>query len=667
MTNNEQISRTGLAWALLAQAAILMPHVSHAPFWLWLVWLPVVAWRWQIFRGAWSFPSRLVKVVILAICCAGLLLTLRGKFGMQAMVSLLLVGFILKLLEMKKRRDFLTVCYLGYFVIATQFLFFSNLFAALYGGVCIVLLTTSLLAVNQSLAQQSLLRSLRLSGGLVLQALPLMLLLFFMLPRIGPLWSVPLNNSAAKTGVSDSMSPGDFNQLMTSDELAFRVTFTEGAPRMSQLYWRGLVFSHFDGRRWGQANSQVVSSHLHWSPRDAQALFQQTEFLGSEFHYEIIVEPTRQPWLFSLSIPREWDSDIAIGDDLRLQKKGLVNQRFQYRVVSETDYRYQADGLEEWQHRQETSLPADSNPRTREIAREWMSEAGSSEALIEKLLAHYRESFTYTLRPSLLGKDSVDEFLWQTREGFCEHFSSSFVFFLRAAGVPARVVVGYQGGELNALNNYWVVRQRDAHAWAEVWLVGRGWVRVDPTAAVAPERIERGIDYSLSEEDSRLLGNSFARSSAWISQLSMRWDVINYNWSRWVLNYNQDQQHRFWRSWLGGLEPWRITLFVLGFGALILLLLSASFMWRRKPVQRPCDYQYRRFSKKLSRLGLARAIGESPHDYAKRVVRERPHLAGPVNRITLLYELANYAENRAALADLASAIRQFTPRTSSPS
>src|SRR5690606_34159588 len=202
-------------------------------------------------------------------------------------------------------------------------------------------------------------------------------------------------------------------------------------------------------------------------------------------------------------------------------------------------------------------------------------------ALLQKLLAHYRDNFTYTLRPSLLGKDSVDEFLWQTQEGFCEHFSSSFVFFMRAAGIPARVVVGYQGGELNALNNYWVVRQRDAHAWAEIWLEGRGWIRVDPTAAVAPDRIERGIDYSLNEEDSLLLGNSFARHSDWINQLSMRWDVINYNWSRWVLNYNRDKQQQFWSSWLGGLEPWRITLFILGVGAVILLALSANLLLRR--------------------------------------------------------------------------------------
>lgn len=663
MRETEQISRTGLAWILVSQAAILAPHVSHAPLWLWAIWLPVIVWRIQIFRGAWNFPGRLIKVLLVGACCAGLLLTLRGKFGMQGMVSLLLVGFILKLLEMKKRRDFLAVCYLGYFVIATQFLFFSNLFAAIYGLACLFLLTTSLLAVNQSLAQQKFWRSLRLAGGLLLQAIPLMLLLFFVLPRVGPLWSVPLSGASAKSGMSDSMSPGDISELMSSDELAFRATFLEGLPRIPQLYWRGLVFSQFNGRRWSQAHTQISRSNLRWTPEAAQEWFSNIDLNGPEFHYEIIMEPSYQPWLFTLDVPRNWDSDIGMGYDLRLQKKGFVSQRFQYRVTSVLDYRYQASGLPEWQHRQELGLPPGSNPETRNTAQIWMREAGSAEALIARVLSHYRESFTYTLQPSLLGEHSVDEFLWQTRAGFCEHFASSFVFFMRAAGIPARVVVGYQGGSYNKQENYWVVRQRDAHAWAEVWLEGKGWIRVDPTAAVAPERIERGIDFSLSEEDSLLLGNLFARRSSVLNQLSMRWDAVNYHWSRWVLNYDNSRQQQLLSSWLGGTDLWRIALLVLVVGAAILMSLMVNLLWRRRPTfKHREDYYYARFNRKLmARIGLGREVGEAPRDFALRIIAVRPDLSESINQITKLYELASYSGNQHALADLARAVTRFSP------
>lgn len=656
----EQISRAGLTWILIAQAAILAPHVEHAPLWLWAVWAIVVLWRVQVFRGAWPFPGRLLKLTLIVVCCGGLLLTLR-RFNMQAMVVLLLIGFILKLLEMKRRRDFLALCYLGYFVIATQFLFFSNVIAALYGFICVVLLTTALLAVNQSLEQQNIRRSLRISTGILLRATPILLLLFILTPRLGPLWAVPNPAATAQTGMSDTMSPGDFNQLTSSNEPAFRVTFLGSNPTPPELYWRGLVLSRFDGRTWYQSHSQMLSTNLRWTPASASEFLQHIEFGGRDFQYEIIIEPSHRPWVYALAAPRQWQGDLGFGYELRLQHRLPITQRLQYSVTSTTDYRYQVDGLAEWQREQELALPRQRNPQTHELAQRWLAEAGSPQAYIEKVLQFYRENFTYTLQPDLLGEHSVDEFLLTTRRGFCEHFSSSFVVLMRAAGIPARVVVGYQGGSYNPSENYWLVRQRDAHAWAEVWLAGQGWVRIDPTAAVAPERIERGIDYSLNEVDSRLLGNALARRSTLINQLSMYWDAVDYNWTRWVLSYNSSRQQELLGNWFADVNSRKLMVW-LSFAVGCALIGWLWVIYRgRRIFQFPADRYYLRFAQKLARVSLAREVGESPQEYAARVGTARPDLKTDVQRITTLYEVSNYGGNDKVVDDLARAVRRFSP------
>ncbi len=660
--HDEQISRRGLAWLLIAQAFILAPHAYHAPLWLWGVWLPVVIWRWQIFRGAWSYPGFWLRLMLVSICAVGLYLALRGKFGMQAMVCLLLVGFILKLLEMRRKRDFLVLCYLGYFVIATQLLFFSEVYAALYALLCLFLLTTALLAVNQSSQSQGNWRSAGLAGGLLLQAVPLMLLLFLALPRFGPFWAVPLNTAAAITGMSDSMSPGDISDLMQSDQVAFRVTFSGENPRQSQLYWRGLVFSHFDGRRWTQTLQQRSWGELGWAADSTtREWMANVDYQGEAVDYDVIMEPSNQPWLFSLAAPRSWSSQIGLGRDLWLQRNRPVNQRIQYSVTSHPTYLFARQGLSEQQLRQELSLPADINPRTLETARAWMAEAGSVDALINRLLAYFNREFTYTLKPGVLGEHGIDEFLWENRRGFCEHFSSSFAVFMRAAGVPARVVVGYQGGGFNARENYWVVRQRDAHAWTEVWLAGRGWVMIDPTAAVAPERIERGIDYSLSDEDAELLGNSLARSSSFIGDLALRWDALNYQWARWVLNYDAGRRQHLLGRWLGNTDAWRVTLMLLGAGGVIILGLALYLLRQPTAPLSPWDRQYRYFQRKLARVGLVRAAGEAPRDFAHRVASLHPQLAPELERITRLYELAAYSGNPQVVPDLTRAVQAFKP------
>lgn len=661
MRETDQIPRNSLAWLLLAQAVILAPHVVHTPLWIGGIWLFVVFWRWQIFRGAWGFPGWAVKLVLVASSSAGLYLEYRGSFGVQTMVGLLIVGFILKLIEMRKRSDLLLLCHLGYFVVATQFLFFSNVFAALYGIISLIVLSATLLASHQSLEQHRFWRTLRLTAVLVGQAIPLMLLLFLVTPRIGPLWAVPMNSTAAKTGMSDSMSPGDISQLSRSTALVFRASFAGEAPAQADLYWRGLVFSYFDGRRWSQSNAQIARSNINWYEQEPATWRDDLRYDGNIYNYQIIIEPTQQPWLLSLAAPVAWDPDAGLSQELNLQRKRPITQRIQYQVTSSLKFDYQADQLEDWQRRQTLQLPPGSNPRTRATAEQWRRETGSAEALIDRVLRHYNASFRYTLQPMTLGQESVDEFLWETQEGFCEHFASSFVFFMRAAGIPARVVVGYQGGEYNPLENYYAVRQREAHAWSEVWLPERGWVRIDPTAAVAPERIEQGVDFSLDEEDIQLLDNSFVSSISLLNTLRLRWEGFNYLWSRWVLGYDQNTQSAFFERWLGGIDVWRLALFVLVGGALIIGSITLIMLWgQRKQYRYPADRHYQRFCYKLARAGIPRQPGEAPRDYARRVAQQRPDLSSQLNRVTELYELASYAGNHAAIADLKRAVIRFS-------
>ncbi len=498
---------------------------------------------------------------------------------------------------------------------------------------------------------------------LLTQAVPLMLILFLVIPRTGALWSVPSDERVATTGISDSMAPGDIGELAQSDALAFRVTFEEGAiPPPEERYWRGLVFSYFDGRQWRPSRRQGAPELANWDRASAAQWRKLLDPVGVPVNYSVILEPTGQRWLFVMPAPTAWDDELGMGHEMRLLRRDPVQQRIAYQVTSHTEYRFQVSGLADWERQQELQLPPDFNPQTRARARQWAREAASEQRLIDRLMAHYRAHFRYTLRPQTLGRDTVDEFLWQSQEGFCEHFASSFVFFMRAAGIPARVVVGYLGATQNPLEDYWSVRQRDAHAWAEVWLRGRGWVRFDPTAAVAPERIEGGLDSSLSSTDSQMLERGFGSSLALVQRLQMRWDAFNYQWHRWVLGYDQDQQSQFLEDWLGGDELWRIVLAIMSAGALLVVGLLVVILWRQRPQYAyPADRQWARVERKLKRAGWTRQSGETPRALARRLGQISPPLGQALAHIAQLYELVNYADNRAALSELRTRATGFRP------
>ena len=504
-----QIPRNSLVWMLAAQIAVIVPHVPRLPVWVTLICVGCGLWRVMVYQGRWSYPGRWTKVVFVIAGLVGIGVGYQGRvYGLEPAVALLVIAFVLKLLEMQHKRDAYIVILLGYFVAITEFLFFQSIPYALYILFSVVLITAALIGLNQTQSHRQPLKTLKLAATLMVQSIPMMLVLFVLFPRISPLWTVPLESQAAKSGVTDRMSPGDIASLSLSPELAFKASFNGPVPGPSQLYWRGLVLENYDGKTWTRRTNLTDGI---WRNKQSKPVWaKHIERLGNTQSYSIILEPTRQNWLFSLAAADlSANADIAMLDDYTLayvHRRG-VTTKFKYAVTSDLEYRLETDLSDEVRQRT-TNLPSGSNPRARELANLLYAAATSDADYVNRVLIYYAdEEFVYTLAPPVLGDNDIDEFLFDSQRGFCEHYAGSFVFMMRAAGIPARIVLGYQGGEYNALANYIAVHQFDAHSWAEVWYEGRGWVRVDPTRMVSPERIQRGLESAVADENT-FLANS---------------------------------------------------------------------------------------------------------------------------------------------------------------
>jgi len=649
-----QIPRNSLGWLLLGYTLSLIPHLLlHLPLGIWAAATVSLIWRVQVFRGIWSFPPAYVRYILVAMGFIGVFLGYQQWAGLESMLALLITALTLKLLETHSKRDVLVVVYLQFVVTGTLFLLDQSILVALYGLAVLLVTVTALLGLNQSTEHRWPLRSLRMSGKLILQALPLALILFLVMPRIGSLWSVPNPSASAKTGVSDSMSPGDFTKLGRSGELAFRASFENEIPSAKQLYWRGMVFSRFDGRRWTQARINDYTTHgdsaVRWHGQATASWEQQIIKQGAPLRYEITIEPTQQMYLFALPVAAIEKQNVGFTRDYRVLQQKPINKRSQYQVTSYLDYKAELE-LADWRYLNETQLPAGFNPQTIALARQWLAETPNTQDLIDRFLNVINQGFYYSLEPPALGRHTVDEFLFNTNTGFCEHFASSFVVFMRAAGVPARVVAGYQGGEVNPYENYLLVHQFDAHAWAEVWIEGQGWVRVDPTAAVAPERIEASID-NLSGADNPLALVNF-KSVRLLNWARLQMDRIDYGWNRFVLGYDADLQSLVLSRLLGGTDALRIGLFMLGTIGLYLALILLRWGWSMKSIKGPPTVRYyRRFTDKLAKAGLPRSAGESPTAYAERVAEARPDLANAVRDITALFVALRYKPENKRLDD----------------
>ena len=603
------IPRISLIWLLVAQALVIMPHLFHVPLWLVGLWLLCVGWRIQVFRMRLQFPSAWLKAALMLGSGFAVYLSHSSLMGLEAGIALLITAFILKLLEVSSRRDALVLIFLGFFIVVTSYLFADSILAALYSVLPVIALLSALLGLQHSRISTRPLATLKLASSLFVQAIPLMVLLFVLFPRLEPLWSLPQPSSKGITGLSSSMSPGDLTELGQSSELAFRARFEGAIPAQSQLYWRALTLPYFDGRSWS------VSQHADQPSVQWQAV-------GEPLNYSIIMQPSTQPWLFSLDVGSSEQEEIRLMNDFRLQRRTSVNRAYQYQVSSWTDALRQPF-MNAQQQQQFLQLPRRGNQQTRDWAAELREQHAADDALVAALLRYFnQEPYYYTLQPPLLGQDSMDEFLFSSRRGFCAHYAGAMVFVLRAAGIPSRVVAGYQGGEINASGQFVQVRQFDAHAWVEYWQPGQGWRTVDPTFQVAPERIELGLQEALREEAELFQGDFLSplryQHIGWVNQLRMSWESLNHSWQTKILGYQRDRQQA-WLKQLFGEVNWQTLGLLLVFG--VILIVTISVLWMFKPWLRdtdPIERLLNDFQRVLQRRGVLREPGEGLRDFAAR-------------------------------------------------
>jgi transglutaminase-like putative cysteine protease len=647
------------AWLLAAVVLVVMPHLQRLPWWL--VAFVITAALLALLRvrhPEWQLPRTLLVLVTVA-GGGGVLLHYETLLGKNAGVALLVVMLLLKLLEVRNPRDVRLVIFLCYFLVITNFLFTQTLPMALYLFLATLVITAALAAGTTAGTVMPARYYLRLAGVLLAQATPLMLVLFLFFPRIeGPVWGLPEDAWAGMTGLDDSMSPGSISRLVQSDAPAFRARFMERTPPAGERYWRGPVLWHTDGRNWSAGEPERLLQATDPTPQNDAAAFE----------YGITLEPHNKHWLLALDLPVAVSIPAILTLDHQILAYRPVRKRIHYTAISSS--RIAAGPLDTDLRTAALQLPDGISSRVLKLAHTWREQSASDAEMVRLALAHFnKQAFVYTLEPPLLGADPVDEFLFVTQRGFCEHYAAAFVVLMRSAGIPARVVTGYQGGEYNPLGDYWLVRQSDAHAWAEVWLPEEGWRRVDPTAAVAPARIEHSLNpqagtagaaagFRIPESD--LLGRNLRR-------LRYLVDAVNNQWHEWVLSYGPQQQLEFLATLGMEKASWKHMAIALLLLTGTLLLGIALWMLLRQPLSKdPVQRAWLQFCKRVAQHGLVRQPGEGPRDFAHRVATARPALAGRVNAITGLYVALRYGRPTGhpgpATARLQQLVRQFPAR-----
>jgi transglutaminase-like putative cysteine protease len=640
-----------LAWTTGALAAALAPHLLHLQPWIAALALAIGAWRLLAELRGYRLPGPWTRALIALALVLGILYGYATITGLDGGTALLALMSALKLLETRTPRDHVVLIFIGWFLCLAAFLYSQDVLTVAWVLPTVWLLAAALLTVARRGEGGPSLAPFRTTGAMLLKAAPVALLLFLFFPRFaGSMWGAP-SAERALTGLTEEMSPGDISELSVNDVVAFRVRFAGRPPPPPLRYWRGLVLSEFDGYTWSRGD---VSPLLRPPVRPA----------GEPVDYTVTLEPTGRQMLFALDMVQSWTPGLADQAwDYGLRARHPIHAVMQYEARSYP--RYQA-GLElsaAMRHRN-LQLPARRNPRTLELAGRLRAASSSDAAYVRAVLAMFRDQeFFYTLTPPGLARDSVDDFLFNTRRGFCGHYASAFTTLMRAAGIPARVVGGYQGGDWNPIGGYLIVRQSHAHAWSEIWQPGAGWTRVDPTAAVAPERIERGIEAALAADP--LLPGALMRESELWWRAGMLWDNFNAHWNDWVVQFDRLKQDSLLQRLGFGDPDWRDFAMVLGVGlAAAMALLFAWLAWEYRPRSPdPAAASYRRFSARLARRGLARQTGEAPTAFAARIGRLRPDLAAAADAITGLYLQARYLPGPAAgeLRRLRLLVARFQP------
>ncbi len=644
-----------IGWVVLMQAA-------HVPPWCLGLTATLLGWRAYLTLRLRPLPGLWTRVALLALAVGATYLTHRTILGRDAGVTLIVVLLALKTLELRARRDAFVVFFLSFFTLLTHFFYSQSLLTAV--GILLALwgLLMALVNAHMPVGHPPLWRAARLAGGMALLGAPIMLVLFMLFPRMAPLWGIPSDSMTGRSGLSPTMSVGSIATLALDDSIVMRLRFEGRPPPQSSLYFRGPVLSRFDGRTWQPPADGFLPGRGMRAPLSTQ---------GEAVRYQVTLEPSNRPWLLVLDATAEPPSgpslgpqDLARTPDLQWLLRRPVTDLLRYEAQSFIDFRYGPPeavlGLQD-----HLELPPGFNPRTLTLAQSLRRDAPDASApqLIDQVLERLRTGgYTYTLEPGLYGEHTADEFWFDRKAGFCEHIASSFVLLMRALDIPARVVTGYQGGEVNSVDGFWTVRQSDAHAWAEVWLAGRGWVRVDPTSSVSPGRT--GSLQRLRPQPGLLGAAMLTVSPDMAARLRALWEAANNGWNQWVLNYTQSRQFDLLRQLGLQASDWTDLLH-----ALVAVVVGAAALgalwtlWERRATD-PWLRLLERARQRLRRAG----VGVAPNSTPRQLAQQLPsHLSAAdrnaLHRWLMAMETLRYSANpvpeRQALATLEREFRRL--------
>jgi transglutaminase-like putative cysteine protease len=654
----ERVTFERLLWISGCLVLTVLAEVSTLPIWVTATVGATVVLRLLMSARGGDAPPRGIRLAISAVSIGLLFLQFHTFNGLSAGTALLCLIAGLKLLETQTRRDIYVITMIIYFLSLAALLHAESFWLLTYLIAVCWLTTATLLRLTSTGPATHWRSSARYAGRLLAQALPLAVAFWLFFPRFaGPLWHLPDDGHSATSGLSDTMSPGDITDLAMSDDVAFRVRFDGTAPPPGERYWRGPVLHDFDGRAWRRTDS---------GPNRAPPLRME----GRAYRYTVSLEPNQHNWIFVLDWPSQWNVDRSfLTSDYMLVQPTPVAQPLDVAATSYTHV--QAAAPLSAAMRRRDSLPPERNPRSIRLAQEMRSAHPDDMDYVHAVLDMFRQQpFFYTLTPPELGEDSVDGFLFDSKRGFCGHYASAFAVLMRAVGIPARVVTGYQGGTYNRFADYWILRQSDAHAWNEVWIEGRGWLRIDPTSMIAPERVERGLNDIVSP--GQALTSRWQQHTPWLTDTRLRLDALRLLWRQRILGFNQSSQEKL-LGWLHVPEPdgQKVAL-------MLAVCLIVGMTWLTWTVRRelhvgprdPAGRAYGRLCRRLARAGVPRRLHEGPEDFAARVAVSRPDLAAAVIDLCRRYSDLRYAResspggSRDAAASFIAAARRFRPRGS---
>ncbi len=611
---------------------ITLPHFGHIPLPLPVLFFALLLWRFSAIWQPRLLPGGLPVLLVTVIAVGLLISTHKGAWGREAGSAVFVVALGVKLLELNKKRDVYLVCFLALIIAGTQFLFQQSIGMLVYCLLISAGILGVLVALNSFKPQTR--QAVRTAAKIMLQALPLAAVIFVLFPRFQPpKWALINHNNQAKSGLSETLDPGSISELLVSPKLVFRVKFNGDIPPKEQLYWRGPVFSFTDGQAWRMLHHEFVLDYQD-----------KLKFFGKAFQYTELLEPQSQDWVYALDMPAQYDGGLQRDANYQLLSRDKQGEAAEYALLSYPQYN--TGYITKTEYRDNLQIPDAPAPRIVDLVTQLHGFDEKPVVFIDRLFTHLRQQhFRYTLSPPLMENNFVERFLFDVRSGFCNHYATAFVYLMRVAGIPARVVSGYRGGELNPVGRFLEIRQANAHIWTEVWLRGQGWVRIDPTAAILSEGVRQNADVQKQIEPGAIIPqSSAAQEEPDQSKLKLAeqiWDDLDYHWQSWIVGYGGKSQEQSLS--MMGIDNLLETLFwVLAAIGLAMLILAAYLLRTGQKPEDEAVLQYRQFCGKMAEAGVCIRLGEGANDFAVRAKAHRPEIGDAINEITGIFMRLRY-------------------------